>query len=228
MAYSETGAKTSAALIKYTPAAAYPEVYSTGYPEFKRGLDIFGGIAGVALFSLLYPVIGLLIKLDTKGPILVKLDRISRGKTIRLYKFRSMTNGAHAQKPLLLPFNERRNSPFFKMKNDPRLTRVGKVIRKFRLDEVPQFINVLRGDLSLVGPRPHEAEEIGQYPSSYSFLPRAKAGITGLSQVSGASMLSFERELELDAHYVTHVSLLTDLKIIAKTLAIFLFDPSAV
>jgi lipopolysaccharide/colanic/teichoic acid biosynthesis glycosyltransferase len=228
MAHSEVASKSTTVSFQYTPSTVYPEVYSTGYPEFKRALDVIGGITGLSLLIVLYPIVGLLIRLETQGPILVKLDRVSRGKTIKLYKFRSMISGAHAKKPLLSPFNERKDGPFFKMKNDPRLTRIGKVIRKFRIDEVPQFINVLRGDLSLVGPRPHEPEEIAHYPEQYSFLPRAKAGITGLSQVSGASLLSFEKELELDAHYVTHVSLLMDLKLIAKTLAIFLFDPSAV
>lgn len=205
-----------------------PETYSAGYPEFKRALDLAGGTVGVLLFAILYPVIGTLIKATSRGPVLVKLDRVSRGKTIALYKFRSMINGAHAQKPLLSPFNERRDGPFFKMTHDPRLTRVGKIIRRFRIDEVPQFINVLKGELSLVGPRPHEPEEIAHYPAEYAFLANCKSGITGLSQVSGASSLEFRRELELDADYAKNVSLFRDLKIIGKTLAIFLFDPSAV
>jgi lipopolysaccharide/colanic/teichoic acid biosynthesis glycosyltransferase len=208
--------------------ARQSEIYAAGYPEFKRALDLLGSIVGIALFTCIYPIIAAAIKLESAGPVLVALDRVSHGKTIRLYKFRSMHEGAHVKKPLLSPFNERKDGPFFKMKHDPRLTRVGKIIRKFRLDEVPQFINVLRGDLSLVGPRPHEPEEIAQYPSEYQFLARCKAGITGLSQVNGASSLTFERELELDARYATHVSLAFDLKIIVKTLSIFLFDPSAV
>jgi len=220
--------KTAVVSIKYTPAPLHPEIYSAGYPEFKRAVDIIGGAVGVLLFAVLFPVIGTAIKLETSGPVLVALDRVSRGKIIRLFKFRSMIDGAHAQKSLLSPFNERKDGPFFKMKHDPRLTRVGKVIRKFRLDEVPQFINVLRGDLSLVGPRPHEPEEIASYPEEYAFLGRCKAGITGLSQVSGASSLPFNRELELDADYARHVSLVKDLKIIGKTCAVLLFDPSAV
>lgn len=227
MARPQAGVKSPISF-KYTSTQDYPEVYSAGYPEFKRGGDLLGGLVGIALFTLLYPIIGLAIKLDSQGPVLVKLDRISRGKTIRLYKFRSMIVGAHAQKSLLEPFNERKDGPFFKMKNDPRLTRVGKIIRKFRLDEVPQFINVVRGDLSLVGPRPHEPEEIARYPHEYLFLTRCKAGITGLSQVSGASSLPFQKELELDSHYAKHVSLLVDMKIIAKTVAVLLFDPTAV
>lgn len=202
--------------------------YAAGYPEAKRALDILGGTFGLVLFAILYPLLGTAIKIDSKGPILVKLERVSQGKTIRLYKFRSMIEGAQAQKKLLSPFNERADGPFFKMRHDPRITRVGRVIRRFRLDEVPQFINVFKGELSLVGPRPHEPEEIAGYPSEYSFLAKHKGGITGLSQVSGASSLAFARELELDSYYVQNVSLSLDLKIIGKTIAILLSDPSAV
>lgn len=204
------------------------ETYAAGYPECKRALDLLGGLVGVTLYAAMYPIIGLAIKLDSPGPVLVALDRVSAGRVIKLYKFRSMRHGAHAQKSLLAPFNERADGPFFKMKHDPRLTRVGRLIRKFRLDEVPQFINVLKGELSLVGPRPHEPEEIAHYPGEYAFLAQCKAGITGLSQVSGASSLPFERELQLDAAYARRVSLTQDLRIIGKTIAIFFFDPSAV
>ncbi len=205
-----------------------PQTYPAGYPESKRALDLLGGAVGLGIFALCYPLVGLAIKLDSPGPILVALDRVTEGKVIRLYKFRSMKSGAAEQKNLLAPFNERADGPFFKMKHDPRLTRIGKLIRKFRLDEVPQFINVFKGELSLVGPRPHEPAEIAQYPQEFQFLSCCKAGITGLSQVSGASALPFLQELELDARYAKHVSLFTDLKIIAKTVAILLFDATAV
>jgi lipopolysaccharide/colanic/teichoic acid biosynthesis glycosyltransferase len=214
--------------VSVLPIATTQEVYSTGYPEFKRGLDILGSTIGTLFFAIIYPFVALAIKLDSSGPVLVSLDRVSHGRIIKLYKFRSMIDGAAEKKAYLGPFNERPDGPFFKMKHDPRLTRVGRIIRKFRLDEVPQFINVLGGELSLVGPRPHEPAEVAQYPAEYAFLTRHKAGITGVSQVSGASSLSFQTELELDAHYTKNVSLLLDIKIIAQTIAILLFDPSAV
>jgi len=198
------------------------------YRITKRILDVLGAAIGLILFVVLYAIIGLAIKLDDGGPVLVGLSRISRGKIINLYKFRSMLVGAEQKKKELLHLNQRTDGPFFKIKNDPRLTNVGKIIRKCRLDEIPQFINVLKGELSLVGPRPHEPGEVSKYPTEFKFLPLERGGITGLSQVSGASSLPFRKELELDSHYISNQSLLLDLKIIGKTIAIFLFDQTAV
>ncbi len=203
---------------------------SSSHAISKSVIDTLGGLCGSAVFVAMYPIIALLIKCDSAGPALVSLERISEGKRIKLYKFRSMVSGADSQKQALIQAgrNERVGGPFFKMKYDPRLTRVGKVIRKFRIDEVPQFINVLYGELSLVGPRPHEAEEVAQYPEPYQHIIHQRAGITGLSQVSGASSLPYLKELELDSFYVRHPSVWLDIKIIAKTVAIMLFDPTAV
>lgn len=199
------------------------------YQIIKRLLDIIGAILGITLILPLLPFIALAIKLDSKGPIFVKLDRVSAGKNIKVYKFRSMETGSHNLKyNELARLNERQDGPFFKIKNDPRLTKIGKILRRFRLDEFPQLINVLQGEISLVGPRPHEPEEIKHYPPEYRALPLTKAGVTGLSQVSGASSLPFLKELELDNYYVKNQSLWLDFKIILKTLAILLFDPTAV
>lgn len=191
-------------------------------------MDILGAAAGLAMTAPLWPFIILAIKLDQKGPALVKLDRVSGGRTIKVYKFRSMADGAHQSKPQLKHLNERTDGSFFKIKNDPRLTATGKLLRKFRLDELPQLINVIKGELSLVGPRPHEPEEVIYYPHPYKHLIIARAGVTGLSQVSGASSLPFLRELELDSHYVKNQSLFLDVKILGKTLWIMFFDPTGV
>lgn len=199
------------------------------YQIIKRVIDILGAILGITIFILLYPFIAIAIKYDSKGPVLVALERISSGKSVKIYKFRSMKVGTHKMKyHELANQNERKDGPFFKIKDDPRLTRAGKIIRKFRVDEFPQFINVLKGELSLVGPRPHEPQEVSQYPEQYKNLPMAKAGITGLSQVSGASGLPFLKELELDNYYIENQSIWLDLKIILKTFLILLFDPTAV
>lgn len=198
------------------------------YRFAKRLLDILGGLIGAALLIVLTPIIGLAIKLDSPGPVFVKLARVSSGKRITILKFRSMVKGADKLKASLIERNERKDGPFFKIKNDPRITRVGKVIRKFRLDEFPQFLSVLTGELSLVGPRPHEAEEVAHYPHEFHSVFHAKAGITGLSQVSGASSLTFAKELELDRWYLNNQSIWLDLKIIGKTVAIIFTDPTAV
>lgn len=194
----------------------------------KRFLDVIGALGGLVFIAPFFPFIALAIFLEDSGPVFVKLDRVSEGKIIKVYKFRSMVVGAHKMKKDLQEKNERSDGPFFKIKNDPRITKVGKVLRKFRLDEFPQFFNVLKGDLSLVGPRPHEPEEIKFYPPEFRDVPLAKAGITGLSQVSGASALPFRKELELDKYYIENQSLLMDLKIILKTIWIFFFDPTGV
>jgi lipopolysaccharide/colanic/teichoic acid biosynthesis glycosyltransferase len=198
------------------------------YQPLKRLIDIIGATLGLAFISPLAPFIAMAIKAETSGPVIVKLDRVSAGKIIGAYKFRSMVDGAHALKGTLAHLNERRDGPFFKIKNDPRLTDVGKLIRKFRLDEFPQLVNVLKGELSLVGPRPHEPGEVRNYPTPYQHLSLAKAGVTGLSQINGASSLPFLRELELDHHYLKNQSLFLDVKILVKTAGILFFDPSAV
>ena len=198
------------------------------YQAIKRVTDVVGALVGLILLLPVVPILGALIKIESKGPIFVALPRVSRGRNIFIYKFRSMVPGAHAMKQSLMHLNERRDGPFFKMRHDPRLTRVGTFIRRFRIDEFPQLWNVLTGDLSLVGPRPHEPKEITHYPERYRHLPQAKAGITGISQVRGASGLPFLKELEFDDYYLTHQSMWLDTKILLRTFVIFLFDHNAV
>ncbi len=194
----------------------------------KRLIDIFGALIGLIFTGLIFPFVWLAVKIEDGGRAIIKLDRISRGQVIKVFKFRSMIEGAHKLKPQLSHLNERGDGPFFKIKNDPRITKVGRVIRKFRLDEFPQFWNVLKGEMSLVGPRPHEPEEVKRYPPEFRKLSLAKAGITGWSQINGASSLPFLKELELDDYYLKHQSLWLDLKIIFKTISVLFVDPTAV
>ncbi|MEK7542921.1 MAG: sugar transferase [Patescibacteria group bacterium] len=194
----------------------------------KRLLDIISGIIGSLFTIVITPFIGLAIVLDSGFPVFVALDRVSEGKVIKVYKFRSMVQNAREKKKELAHLNERTDGPLFKIKNDPRLTRVGKFLRRFRLDEFPQFFNVLMGNLSLVGPRPHEPEEIEAYPPEFRDLRFAKAGLTGLSQVNGASSLPFRKELEFDEYYAEHKSFWLDIKILFKTIWIFFSDPTGV
>ncbi|OGY64738.1 MAG: hypothetical protein A3I24_02470 [Candidatus Harrisonbacteria bacterium RIFCSPLOWO2_02_FULL_41_13b] len=194
----------------------------------RRLFDITGALVGLAITFPFWPLIVLAIKIDSRGPALVRLARVSRGKLIYVYKFRSMVACAHLLKNKFFNLNERQDGPFFKIKQDPRLTRVGKIIRKFRLDELPQFFNVLKGDLALVGPRPHEPEEVIHYPDEYKHLILAKAGLTGLSQVNGASSLPFLSELNLDHYYVKNRTLGMDIQILKKTIGVFFTDSTAV
>lgn len=199
------------------------------YPVWKRIEDIIGAILAGTILLPVWPFVALAVKLEfPKEKVLVKLPRVSEGRIIYVYKFRNMIPGADKLKPSLMHLNQRTDGPFFKMKHDPRVTRVGRVIRKFRLDEVPQLINVLKGELSLVGPRPHELGEVEKYPVEYKYIPLSRAGLTGVSQVSGASSLPFLKELELDGKYIKKLSPWTDFKIIAKSALILFFDPTAV
>lgn len=194
----------------------------------KRTFDIIGSTFGLVFILPFTPFIALAIYLESGGPVFVKLGRVSEGKIIKVYKFRSMVRNASEMKERLKHLNERKDGPLFKMKNDPRLTRVGKFLRKLRLDEFPQFLNVLKGELSLVGPRPHEPEEMLQYPLEFKKLYYAKGGLTGLSQIKGASLLPFKKELEYDLYYLEHQTFLLDLKILFKTIWIFFSDPTGV
>ncbi len=194
----------------------------------KRTIDIFGSVTGMVVFSPLFATIAVLVKLDSKGPVFVALPRISMGKVFMLYKFRSMIDNAHSLKGQLLNQNERKDGgPLFKMHNDPRITRIGKFLRKTRLDEFPQMYNALRGEISLVGPRPHEPEEVAQYEAHHKKILVIKSGITGMAQISGASDLPFEEEVKLDTYYIENWSLFLDFKIILRTVLTLFRDRSA-
>lgn len=194
----------------------------------KRFLDIIISIVGLIILIPLYVFVAIFIKLESKGPVFVKLTRVSRNKEFKLIKFRSMVENAEELKTLLISYNERKDGPLFKMKNDPRVTKVGRFIRKYRIDELPQFWNILKGDISLVGPRPHQPDEIAKYQKHHKKVLAIKAGATGLAQVSGSSDLPFEQEVALDTFYIENWSLWLDLKIILKTIFKIFTDKSAV
>ena len=195
---------------------------------WKRIFDLVVALVGLVLVLPLVPFIAVAIKLDSAGPIIVKLERVSERRKIGVYKFRSMVKNAEELKESLMHLNERKDGPLFKIKHDPRLTKVGKLLRKFRLDEFPQLINVLKGELAIVGPRPREPKEAEKYPDAYKGILEIRQGVTGLSQVSGASSLPFDKEIELDKLYTKNITLWGDLKILSRTVAILFFDPTAV
>jgi exopolysaccharide biosynthesis polyprenyl glycosylphosphotransferase len=195
---------------------------------FKRTFDIAFAVLALVVLSPVLAVIAFAVKWETAGPVLVRLARMSRNREFMLFKFRSMIENAEELKPLLASSNERADGPLFKVREDPRVTRVGRILRKYRLDELPQFLNVLWGDISVVGPRPHQPDEIARYAKHHRKVLAIKAGATGLAQVSGSSDLPFEDEVALDTFYIENWSLWLDLRVIVRTVARMLTDRSAV
>lgn len=193
----------------------------------KRGLDLL-------ILALALPVVlplGLLtalaIRLDSPGPVIFRQTRVGKwGKLFVCYKFRSMAIDAEARKQALLLANEA-DGPIFKIQNDPRMTRVGRLIRKASIDELPQLINILKGDMSFVGPRPPLPSEVSLYEYEQRRRLNAVPGLTGLQQVSGRSDLSFERWVELDLQYINEQSLGKDIVILLKTIPTVIFGKGA-
>lgn len=195
----------------------------------KRTVDVTGASLGLLVLAIPGAIIAGLIKVDSAGPVLVRLERVGqRQRRFTLYKFRSMIRDAHALKSQLREKNERDDGPLFKISNDPRITRIGRWLRKTSVDELPQLWNVLRGEMSLVGPRPHEPEEVARYETRHKKLLAIKPGLTGMAQVSGRSTLSFEDEVRLDLWYIEHWSLGLDLRIIVQTPAVVFSTKHAV
>lgn len=190
---------------------------------YKRLLDICGGLTGLLLLFIMYPFIGIAIKLDSPGPVIFKQKRVGRnGRIFNLYKFRSMHEDAEQRKQKLMNQNEM-NGFMFKMNNDPRITKVGRFLRKTSLDEFPQFINVLKGEMSLVGTRPPTVDEVSQYDAWHLKRISAKPGITGLWQVSGRNRINdFDQVVRLDCQYLDRWRFTDDIKIIMKTVTVVL------
>lgn len=185
----------------------------------KRVMDIAGGLVGIIITLIFFPFVALAIKLDSPGPVLFSQIRIGRnGRRFKIYKFRSMYIDAEERKKELEKQNEMQGL-MFKMENDPRITRVGKFIRKTSIDELPQFYNVLKGDMSLVGTRPPTADEFEKYTQYYRRRISMTPGLTGLWQVSGRSEIEdFDDVVKYDLEYIDGWSLTLDIKILIKTI----------
>ncbi len=197
--------------VKHTPLDGWGKI-------LKRLVDMIGSSFGLLLLSPLFLIVALVVKLTSPGPVFFAAERVGqRGKYFRLYKFRSMVHNAHVMKNELLKQNERPDGPLFKMRNDPRITRLGRFLRASSIDELPQLWNVLNGNMSLIGPRPHEPEEVAQYQKHHKQVLFIRPGITGMAQVSGRSELKFEDEIRLDVYYIENWSLALDLQILLKT-----------
>jgi lipopolysaccharide/colanic/teichoic acid biosynthesis glycosyltransferase len=188
------------------------------YRVTKRIIDIGAACFGLALLAPLYPFIVLLIKLETPGPIFFRQRRVGRrGKFFDCYKFRSMVGDAEQKKQQLQHLNEATGAAF-KIKDDPRITGVGRFLRRSSLDEFPQLLNILRGEMSIVGPRPQIPSEVAEYTPEHALRLLAKPGLTCLWQISGRSHLDFEEWMALDREYVRRRSLAFDVGILARTL----------
>jgi len=192
----------------------------------KRLIDIVGSFVGIILASPIMLITTIAIKIDSPGPVFFKQNRVGlNGKKFKILKFRSMCTDAEKLKQQLLAQNEMGDSRLFKMKNDPRITKVGRIIRKTSIDELPQFFNVLIGDMSLVGTRPPTVSEVEQYDRHHFRRISIKPGITGMWQTSGRnSIKDFEQIVKLDTTYIDNWSLLLDFKLMFKTVKVLLFN----
>lgn len=198
------------------------------YNISKRALDIVGAVCGLIILGFLFIIVGLLIKIeDPKGPLFFTQKRVGKnGEEFKMFKFRSMVTDAESKLEELLKYNEVSGS-MFKMKDDPRVTKIGKFIRKTSIDELPQLINVIRGEMSLVGPRPPLPREVEEYTDYDKQRLLVTPGCTGLWQVSGRSSIGFEEMVELDLQYIRKRTLLFDLKIILRTVLLLLGSKDA-
>ncbi|RMF27109.1 MAG: undecaprenyl-phosphate glucose phosphotransferase [Chloroflexi bacterium] len=186
--------------------------------RFKRAMDVVLASLALLVLSPLMGLIALLIRLDSPGPALFRQVRVGKnGRRFVIYKFRSMHIGAEAERRRLAALNEA-DGPLFKIRDDPRRTRVGRWLRRTSLDELPQLFNVLRGEMSLVGPRPPLPEEVRQYQEWHKRRLEVRPGITGLWQVSGRSELTFDEMCLLDIYYIEHWSPALDVKILLRTI----------
>lgn len=199
-----------------------------GFNLFLKNLiDYLLGIIIFIFFIPVYLIIGAAIKLDSRGPVFYKQERFTKDcRLFYMYKFRSMHIGSDKKIEELKAYNEA-DGPLFKIKKDPRITRVGRFIRRFSIDELPQIINVLRGELSLVGPRPPLPDEVEKYDEWEKKRMNVKQGITGLWQISGRSELSFEEMARLDLYYIQNWSIELDIKIILRTIPTVIFGKGA-
>ena len=199
-----------------------------GAYRIKRAFDFVAALGGIVVLSPLFLAIALAVKFTSRGPVFFCQTRVGRnGRHFRFYKFRSMYADAEARKAALLKDNESADGVIFKMRDDPRITPVGRLLRRTSLDELPQLFNVLLGDMSLVGPRPPVPSEVRQYTLEDRKRLNAIPGITCLWQVSGRSDIPFRQQVRLDQDYIRSHSLLRDLSILLRTVPAILTGKGA-
>lgn len=194
----------------------------------KRLMDVVCSLIAIVLLIPLFMIVSILIVLEDGWPVLYVQQRVGiNGRIFNFYKFRSMRRGADRLKEQLIAQNESADGVIFKMKKDPRITRTGRFLRRFSIDEMPQFFNVLSGDLSLVGPRPPLPSEVAQYTLADRKRLHVKPGLTCLWQIGGRSEIPFEQQVRLDMEYINSRSIWHDIRIMLKTIPAVLFGRGA-
>ena len=184
----------------------------------KRTADVVLAVLALIALAPLFALVYLLIKCEDRGPVFFTQTRVGQfGREFKLYKFRSMCMDAEQRLKELLALNQHKEGVTFKLKDDPRITRVGRMLRKYSIDEFPQFLNVLKGDMSLVGPRPPVPREVALYSPSDRRRLAVKPGLTCLWQISGRSEIDFSGQVQLDVRYIENQSFLFDVRIMAQT-----------
>ena len=189
------------------------------YKFVKRFFDIVLASIGMIVLSPIFLIISLAIKLESKGPIFFKHTRIGKdGKIIKIYKFRSMVNNAEDMIKEFTPEQMKEYRENYKLTNDPRITKVGKFLRKTSLDELPQLINIIKGDLSIIGPRPVVSDELKKYGTNTRKFLSVTPGLTGYWAANGRSCTSYEQRMQMELFYIDNLSLKMDIKVFFKTI----------
>lgn len=189
------------------------------YQLIKRAFDFILSLAGIIIFSPIFVIIAISIKVDTKGPVFFKQKRAGKnGKPLYIYKFRTMVTNAEELIATFSPEQKKEWEENYKLKDDPRITRVGKLLRKTSLDELPQLINILKGEMSIVGPRPVVEEELSWYENDVDTILSVKPGLTGWWAVNGRSEVPYPQRCDLEMYYVRNACLLLDIKILFYTI----------
>ena len=191
------------------------------YRLIKRIFDFILSLIGIAIMSPLFLIISIMIKFDTKGPVFFKQRRIGlNGKPLYIYKFRTMVTNAEDLIASFTPEQKKEWEESYKLKDDPRITRVGKILRKTSLDELPQLINIIKGEMSIIGPRPVVEEELSWYGNDVDLVLSVKPGLTGWWAVNGRSEVPYPKRCDLELYYVKNASLALDVRILLGTLKV--------
>ena len=189
------------------------------YIKVKRILDCILATIALIILSPIYLIIAIAVKIDSKGPVFFKHTRIGKnGKIIKIYKYRTMVTNAEELIKQFTPEQMKEYKENFKLENDPRITKVGKFLRKTSLDELPQLLNIIQGDLALIGPRPVVKKELEKYGKNAEKFLSVTPGLTGNWAASGRSNTTYEERMEMELWYVDHISFITDVKIFFKTI----------